>query len=216
MMKTAMIWGAAGGIGRALVDELASKEWRVVSLSRHDEEMSKLESHSFYVDVNDPFSVRTAVHSVALEVSNVDLWVYTVGDITSVSLEEMKPETWNRILSANLTGAYLAAHFSLPLLAKDAHLVFVGAISERLRLPGLSAYAASKAGIEAMAEVLRKEQRNRRVTVVRPAAVDTPLWEKVPLRMPNGSPSASKISARILSAYDDGHSGFLDLVPGEH
>ena len=60
-------------------------------------------------------------------------------------------------MTANLSGAYLATHHSLPLLAEDAHLVFLGAVSERLRLPGLSAYAAAKAGLEAFGEALGKE-----------------------------------------------------------
>ena len=70
--------------------------------------------------------------------------------------------------------AFLATHFSMPLLAQNAHLVYLGAVSERLRLPGLSAYAAAKAGLEAYAEALKKEERKRRITVVRPGAVATP------------------------------------------
>ncbi|MCB0054898.1 MAG: SDR family NAD(P)-dependent oxidoreductase, partial [Caldilinea sp.] len=89
-----------------------------------------------------------------------------------------------RILGANLTGAYLTTQQSLPLLAERAHLVYLGAYSERLQLPGMSAYAAAKAGLEAFAAALAKEQRKHRVTVVRPGAVATPLWEKVPLRLP--------------------------------
>lgn len=211
-MKTAMVWGAAGGIGRALLDELAGSGWQVIALSRHEDDLKASVTYSLHVDVSDIFSVQRAVQAAAFEVSAVDLWIYSAGDITSVPLEDMRPETWNRIISANLTGAYLAAHYSLPLLAPEAHMMFVGAVSERLRLPGLSAYGAAKAGIEAMAEALRKEQRKRRVTLVRPAAVATPLWEKVPMRMPKDSPPASKVAKRMLSAYEEMHSGFLDLV----
>ena len=45
---------------------------------------------------------------------------------------------------------------------ENAHIIFIGAVSERLKLPGLSAYAASKAGLEAFAEVLGKEERKKR------------------------------------------------------
>ncbi|HSR33983.1 MAG TPA: SDR family oxidoreductase, partial [Anaerolineae bacterium] len=118
---------------------------------------------------------------------------------------------WQRILDANLVGAYLAAHYSLPLLARDAHLLFLGAVSERMRLPRLSAYAAAKAGLEAFVEVLGKEERKRRVTLVRPAAVDTPLWDKVPFKLPAGAMSPDETADRILDAYRDGHRGVLDL-----
>ena len=211
-MKTAMVWGAAGGIGRAVTEEFAANGWDVVALSRHEDLLLNVATHSFHVDLGDAFSVQRATQSAAFEVTAIDVWVYAAGDIAAAPVEDMSPEVWNRILSANLTGAYLAAHYSMPLLASEAHLFFIGAISERLRLPGLSAYSAAKAGIEALAETLRKEQRKRRVTVVRPAAVDTPLWDKVPLRMPKGAPSPSKVAARIMAAYEEGHSGQLDLA----
>ena len=211
-MPTAMIWGASGGIGRALVDELLARAWTVVAISRDEEALAGRVACSLAADVADPFSVQRAVQAAAYEVDDIALWVYAAGDIVAAPVEEMTPPVWGRILSANLTGAYYAAHYSLPLLAPDAHLVFVGAISERLRLPGLSAYAAAKAGLEAFAEALRKEQRQRRVTVVRPAAVATPLWDKVPLRLPRDAPPPSKVAGRILAAYDEGHSGLLDLI----
>ena len=100
----------------------------------------------------------------------------------------------------------------MPLLADDAHLVFIGAISERLRLPKLSAYAAAKAGLEAFAEVLRKEERTRKVTVIRPAAVATALWDKVPLKMPSDAIAPQRIAEAVVEAYVSGHSGSLDLT----
>lgn len=211
-MKTAMIWGANGGIGRALVTALIEREWTVVAASRDEDELADMAAHRVSANVADAFSIQRAVQMAALEVDEIDLWIYSAGDITSAPVADMDPGTWSRILAANLTGAYLTTHFSLPLLAPEAHLFYIGAISERLRLPGLSAYAAAKAGLEAFADALRKEQRRRRVTVVRPAAVATPLWDKVPLRMPKDAPPPAKIAERILAAYGEGHSGHLDLV----
>jgi NAD(P)-dependent dehydrogenase (short-subunit alcohol dehydrogenase family) len=117
-------------------------------------------------------------------------------------------------LDANLNGAYLAIHYSLPLLAPQAHIFFLGAISERMRLPRLSAYAAAKAGLEAFAEALRKEQRKRRVTVVRPVAVDTPFWDKVPFNLPPHPLQPDDVAQRILAAYHERHKGPLDLQAG--
>jgi NAD(P)-dependent dehydrogenase (short-subunit alcohol dehydrogenase family) len=89
--------------------------------------------------------------------------------------------------------------------------VFIGAYSERLQLPGLAAYAAAKAGLEAFAVALSKEERRRRVTLVRPGAVDTPLWEKMPVRLPRSASTADEVAAKILHAHREGHSGVLDL-----
>jgi NAD(P)-dependent dehydrogenase (short-subunit alcohol dehydrogenase family) len=206
-----MVWGASGGIGTALVERLIDAGWTVLSVARGPEAVTQVTSKLLGADVEDPDSVLRAMEQAKEIVEDVDLWIYAAGDIASVRINEMAMRDWERILAANLSGAYLATHHSLPLLASDAHLVFLGAVSERLRLPGLAAYASAKAGLEAFADVLRKEQRRRRVTVVRPKAVETDLWDKVPFSVPHGAMKPVDLAERILQAYDEGHSGVLDL-----
>jgi len=210
-MKTAMVWGANGGIGAALVERLADEGWTIVGLARDPEAVTDRAAEVIQADVADYDSVRRAVEKASESVDTVDLWVYAVGDIMSERTADMTPGDWERILMANLTGAYLGVHASLPLMADDAHMVLLGAVSERLRLPGLGAYAAAKAGLEAFADVLRKEERGRRVTVVRPKAVDTSLWEKVPFSVPRGAMDPQALAERLLKAHREGDSGVLDL-----
>lgn len=211
-MKTAMIWGAHGAIARALAKQLMAAGWRVIGFSRHPEAIEAEVSYSFAADVAHDFQVQNGVMSAGYEVDEVHLWVYAAGDITAAATHEMTPEMWRRILDANLNGAYLALHRSMPLLAEDAHIVFIGAISERLRLPRLSAYAAAKAGLEAFAETVRKEERRKRVLLVRPAAVDTPFWEKASLRKPKDAAAPQKVAEKIIEAVSNGRSGQLDLA----
>jgi len=210
-MPTAFIWGASGGIGRALVQRLVTDGWTVGAASRHPGDLAGLTEHHFEADVTDPFAVGQAVLAAAQELPPIELWVYAAGDILASPVAETTPAAWERILGANLTGAYLTAQQSLPLLAERAHLFLLGAYSERLQVPGLSAYAAAKAGLEAFAATLAKEQRKQRVTVVRPGAVDTPLWEKVPLRLPRTAMTPAELAQRILDAYHAGTTGTLDL-----
>jgi NAD(P)-dependent dehydrogenase (short-subunit alcohol dehydrogenase family) len=210
-MSKAMVWGASGGIGTALVKKLVEDGWTVVGVARNPSSVAYLPSRLVEADVADADAVRRAVEEVKDAAQDVDLWIYAVGDIASQKVEHMPGEAWRRILDANLTGAYLAAHYSLPLLAENAHMVFLGAVSERLRLPGLAAYAAAKAGIEAFSDTLRKEQRKRKVSIVRPKAVDTSLWDKVPFRVPQGALTPEEVADHILAAVQEGHSGTLDL-----
>jgi len=210
-MNTAMVWGANGGIGRALVSELAAQGWTVIAVARQPGGLEQLTPLVIEADVSRPHDVQQAVQLAGFEVSEVDLWIYTAGDIISSKVEEMTPAVWQRILDSNLTGAFLAAHYSLPLLAPEAHLFFLGAISERMQMPGLAAYAAAKAGLEAFGEVFRKEARKRKVIVVRPAAVDTPLWQKAPFKLPGNAMTPQQVAQTILAAYAEGHKGSLDL-----
>lgn len=211
-MKTAMIWGASGGIGRALVRLLVAEGWRVLAVARQSDELEDDTPLVYEVDVSRASSVEQAVYSAAQDVEAVDLWIYAVGDILSARVDDLQPSAWDDILTANLSGAYLATHYSLPLLAPDAHMVFLGAVSERLQLPGLAAYAAAKAGLEAFTTALAKEERKCRVTTVRPGAVATPLWDKVPMKLPGNAPPPEKVARRILDAHESGHKGTLDLV----
>jgi len=208
-MKTALIWGAGGGIGRAIISQLAKENWKILAAGRHLESFRDLTEYVYNGELSDAFSVQSAVTAISQEVNEVDLWVYTAGDITSLRVNEMNPLDWQRILQANLTGAFLTTHFSWPLFSEQTHLFYLGAVSERMRLPGLSAYAAAKAGLEAFAEVVRKESR-RKVTVVRPGAVDTPFWSKVPFNLPAHHQTAGDVAGLIIQAYAEGHHGELD------
>jgi NAD(P)-dependent dehydrogenase (short-subunit alcohol dehydrogenase family) len=196
-MKHALVWGAAGGIGKALTKKLIDQEYTVIAVSRHPNEMKALTPYSIATDVTVPSQVRGAVHQVRSISQTVDLYIYTAGEIDSIKAPAMSDKDWQRILNANLTGAFLTAQASLPLLTSEASLVFLGAVHERLRLPGLGAYAAAKAGLEAFAETLRKESR-RRVLVVRPGAVNTPFWSKVPFSMPANALEPAALADRIF------------------
>lgn len=215
MNKFAIIWGASGGIGRAITAECIKRDWSVVALSRRPDNhpagtVLDLEISS----VADEFSLARAVMEAGYEIDPASLLIYAVGDINAAPVADMKLGDWERLLEANLTGAYLATHHALPLLSEDATIVYVGAVHERLRLPGLAAYAAAKAGLEAFAETLRKEQRKKKVLVVRPAAVTTPLWEKVPMNAPKNAMSAADSAVKIVDAafaVDHGRQLIVDL-----
>jgi NAD(P)-dependent dehydrogenase (short-subunit alcohol dehydrogenase family) len=209
-MANVLIWGASGGIGRALTETFVAAGHTVVTVARRTEGLDSLTPHVLAGDVADPEAVSRVTRQAAGVVGPIDVFVYAVGDILSAKVAEMDLEGWRRILDANLTGVFLTAQALLPHLAPKAHLFLLGAQHERLRLPGLGAYAAAKAGLEALAEVLRKETR-RRVTVVRPQAVTTPLWEKVPFRIPAHALSPRQVAEAVLQAWAEGREGILDL-----
>lgn len=207
-----MIWGAGGGIGRALVAALAEQDWRIVAVGRDVETLEEADVAISVDNVANAAQVARAIYEAQFEIDTVDLWVYTAGDIVQARIDELAADDWQRIIDANLTGAFTTTSASLVLLAEDASLFFLGAISERLRLPGLSAYASAKAGLEAYVTTLAKEQRKRKVTIVRPGAVDTDFWDKVSLSKPRQIAPPAKIAAKIIEAYEGGYQGTLDLT----
>ena len=209
-MKTALIWGANGGIGSAIANTLIKEGWTVIGISRsgYDAPPGLI---AIEADPARPHTLEQAILAASMEVEGVDLWVNAAGDITSEKLSDSTMDRWNEILSANLTGAVAATQASFPLLAEDAHLFYIGAVSERMRLPGLSAYAAAKAGLEAFAETLGKEERKKKITVLRPGAVNTSFWEKVPFKMPVSAMDPAKVAEQLLAAYAEGKKGLVDI-----
>lgn len=119
---------------------------------------------------------------------------------------------WNRVIGANLTGAFLATKYSLPLLAESARIICLGAISERLRLPGFSSYAAAEAGLEAFVAAFAKEERSKSILLVRPGAVATPFWSELPIHLPRNAMQPSQLGRSILDAAETGQTGVLDIA----
>ena len=211
-MKNALVWGASGAIGQAVLSKLNAEGWKTIGVVRDSLNTPQIADFMFETRFENPGDIEETAYLVSQEISEINFWCYAAGDISSEKVAEMAPMDWQRIITANLSGAYYAIHYFLPLLSENAHIFLIGALSERLRLPGLSAYAASKAGLEAFADTLGKEERKKRITVVRPGAVDTPFWEKVPLRLPKDAAPAEKVAERIYEAYLAEHKGQLDLT----
>ncbi len=210
-MKTAIVWGSSGGIGSATVEKLVNENWDVLAISRSSGNFSDGVTEIEINDIGDPEEVKSAVDEYKDSIEKVDLWVYAIGDITTEKVTDTSPEIWDRINGANLKGAFLAARYSIPVLPEKTHMIFIGAVSERTELPGLAAYVSAKAGLESFVEVLRKEERDRAISIIRPGAVDTPFWDKVSFKLPHGAHEPEEIAERILAAYEQKEAGEIEI-----
>ncbi|MDW8105951.1 MAG: SDR family NAD(P)-dependent oxidoreductase [Armatimonadota bacterium] len=214
-----LLVGADSTIGQSVAKAFLEDEWEVWAIGRHAERFAPgVQWHYTVSNVADFEQMTQAAHALQQHLQaqggrQVDALVYTVGDILAQKTHEMGIEAWQRIIDANLTGAFVATRVFSPLFSPEPHLFYIGALSERLILPGLSAYATAKAGLETFAQVVAKEQPRWKVTVVRPGAVATRFWERVPFRMPPKVLQPEDVALRILEAYYNEHKGTLDLIP---
>ncbi|GIV05674.1 MAG: hypothetical protein KatS3mg016_1249 [Fimbriimonadales bacterium] len=214
-----LLIGADSSIGQSVAKAFIEDEWEVWAIGRHTERFVSSVPWAHRVDdVADFAQMEQAAQSLeshlqALGGRSVDALVYAVGDITAQKVHEMDIGAWQRILNANLTGAFAATRVFSRFFSPEPHLFYIGALSEKLILPGLSAYATAKAGLEVFAQVVAKEQPRWKVSVVRPGAVATRFWERVPFRMPPKTLSPDDVALRILEAYYNEQRGNLDLIP---
>lgn len=210
-MTDALIWGASGGIGQALVRTLKQQGWRVFAAARNTSRIPSEADFTYRFDVALPNTINETQLLVAQDSAGLDLVVYAVGDLRPDLLKSTSLDDWMAVMHANLSGAFLVASRSLYLLNDAGHMMFMGAYVDHVVLPKMGAYAVAKAGLETMVAVLRKENRKHKFTVVRPGAVDTPFWEKAPFKKPADAKSPEAVAQAIVAHYHTGENTDLNL-----
>lgn len=184
--------GAAGGIGRAVVAELAGAGARVGACdlpAALADAMPGGAHASAAFDVRDAQAVREGVGAITEALGGLDALVALAGVVDTIHrADRFPPEAWRADVDANLTGQFLVAQAAWPALRESARsggrpaVVFVSSASAETGLPGQVAYTAAKAGIAGMARTLAAEwgPRGVRVNVVMPGMIGTPKVRVLP------------------------------------
>lgn len=178
--RTALITGAASGIGAAIAAWLAEHgAERLVLVDRDEVGLASLELSSevtaFTGDVGDPaLWERVETEAGPLDHAVINAGIGAGGPITGLSLDE-----WRRVLSVNLDGAFLSLRTALRLMRDGGSAVLTASVSGFKAEPNTAAYGASKAALIQLAKVAAKESAARgiRVNAIAPGGVDTPIWD---------------------------------------
>ncbi len=210
-MNDALIWGASGGMGQALVNQLNNDGWRVFAAARDKEAIPDGVHERYHFDAANGTAIRDIAIDLAQQTNGIDLWVYAAGEMRADLLSKTSLESWSAVLDSNLNGAFLAISHTIHLLNENGQAAFIGAYVDHLVLPKIGAYAAAKAGLEPLVSVLQKENRSVNFTLVKPGAVATDFWENVPFRMPADAKSADVVAQAIISQYQNQGRGVLPL-----
>jgi len=137
------------------------------------------------VDLTERSQLQAAAEDAIASLGRLDILVANAGMMRVDLAERADPGEWEQTIALNLLGAMHCARVCLPHLVKAAEvgprgvadIVNIGSLSGRLPTPGRSAYAASKAGIEAFSNALRQEVAERfvRVSLIMPGLTATGL-----------------------------------------
>ena len=192
--RTAVVTGAASGIGRAIALALASEGARVAAadldLDGAQETVALArdaggEVHAFAVDVTDAESVGALHAAIDAALGPVDVVVNNAGWTNSEPFLENTPQLWSRVVAINLVGPMIVAHtFLKPLVASGRSGVVVNVSSDagRVGSTGETSYAGAKGGVIAFTKSLAREMARYGVTVnsVSPGPTDTPMLRRQP------------------------------------
>jgi NAD(P)-dependent dehydrogenase (short-subunit alcohol dehydrogenase family) len=185
--KTALITGGNSGIGLETARVFVAEGAKVIITGRNEETLARaakeLGPNAFAAaaDITDIAATEAAIKQGVAKFGKLDVVFANAGIAGGTPLGSATLETFENVLRTNLTAVFFTVQAALPYLNDGASIILTGSVISVLGNPGYAAYAASKAGVRAIARVMASElsPRNIRVNVVAPGAVRTPIWAAV-------------------------------------
>jgi len=175
--KTAIVTGAAKGIGRGIAEAFAREgaDVAIADIATSEQAQGVIEAvqqagrKALYIstDVADEQQVRQMVDTVLSAFGHIDILVNNAGIFTQALVEDLPVADWDRILNVNLRGTFLCTHFVLPHLLKQGGGRIINIASQLGYIGGVEVahYCASKGGVIAFTKALAREVATRNVLV---------------------------------------------------
>lgn len=170
-----VVTGAAGGIGRAVVDSLRAEGRTVIGVDR----VPGPHTGDRVCDVTDPAAVEQLVGTIEAEDGPIDQLVNGAGVLSNLPALETTPQEWQRVIHANTTSVFaMSTSVARRMVSRcDGVIVTVASNSGRLPRHGMAAYGASKAAAALFTQSLGLElaEHGIRCNVVSPGTTRTPM-----------------------------------------
>lgn len=190
--KTAVVTGAASGIGRETALLFAREGARVVVVDRNIEGARKTcaeiengggQALAFELDVTSEPGWSALMAEVESAFKQVDVLTNSAGITDNANLTELDLDRWRRIMAVNLDGTFLGTAAAIRSMTKSGKgsIINVASASGIKAVPGSAAYCSSKAAVLHLTRCAALEcsqlDGNIRVNCVVPGGVRTPMWE---------------------------------------
>lgn len=172
-----LIAGGSGALGQTVVPACMRAGAHVITADHHPPTTQGAGATAMKADVTDEADVRRLVNEVIRETGRIDALVNLVGGFAMGRVEETDASLWQRMLTMNLTAAFLLSKAVLPgMMERGAgRIIHVAARAAVEPFPGAAAYIVAKSGLVALIRTLSLEQAGSGVTVngILPATIDT-------------------------------------------
>jgi uncharacterized protein len=205
--RKVLITGGSSGIGAATARAFAASGFPVAVAGRDPAGLKEVAAETGAIglpgDLCDPGVPQAVVEAAADALGGLDVVVSNAGLGWAGPFATMTSEEIDTLLDVNLRAAAHLTRASLRYLRPDrGHLVYVGSIAGVVGVAGEAWYSATKAGLTALAGVLRAELKSDGigVTLVTPGVVDTPYFERrnVPYQRGHPRPVSAQLVADLI------------------
>jgi len=225
-MRSVVITGSSSGIGQAIAQRLAEKNWNVFAGVRNDKDADRLRNLNraikpLYIDVTNVTQLEDAAKEVDRSLDGNKLrglvnnaGIAQMGPITLQPMDEIKAH-----FDINTLGTISACQVFAPLLGQDrsrigpsGRIINITSLGGEIASPFLGAYTATKHALESVTDTLRRELSLFGIDciAVGPGAVQTPIWEKArEKRNPvyENSPWSASLDNFLTTMVEAGHNG---------
>ncbi len=215
--KVAVITGAGGGIGAATANTFVREGAKVVLASRTEKEISQIANKlgrdkalAVVCDVSNEDSVKNLFKKASDAFGAIDILINNAGVFKAAPVESTLLKDWNDVFAVNSTGTFLCAREAIKYMKAGGSIVNISSVAgvrNIEKFSGFGAYAAAKAAVIGLTEVLAVEMRSRKIRVncVAPGAVMTKmLKEALPQAQTDAMPE--DIAGVILGLCDESRS----------
>jgi NAD(P)-dependent dehydrogenase (short-subunit alcohol dehydrogenase family) len=170
--QVAVVTGAARGVGELLARKLSARGATVALVGLEPDVLKEVserlhgDSGHWYADVTDHEAMTRVAAEVKERFGKVDIVVANAGVANGGPFADSDPRSWRRVVEVNLIGSAVTARAFLPLLKESrGYLLQIASLAAITPAPMMTAYCASKAGVEAYAHCLRAEVGHQGVRV---------------------------------------------------
>lgn len=217
-MNQKVIWvtGASTGIGKEIANEFSKAGHIVVVTGRRKSRLVKIvseikfadrEASAFVCNVMSERSIQITAKRIREKYGRIDVLVNNAGVTVFKSFLETKTFDYDFVMNTNLRGAFLCMKFVIPLMIKNkkGQIINILSTAANTAFENSSVYAASKAGLMAMANCIREEVRkyNIKISNIFPGAVETAMWDsRARQRYKNRMMTATDIAKIVVDMAD--------------
>jgi NAD(P)-dependent dehydrogenase (short-subunit alcohol dehydrogenase family) len=175
--KVVLITGASAGIGLATARRFAAAGAKLALVARSTDTLNHLakdlqhqggDAVALPADVSDPKQVQRVIEETVRHFGRLDVVINNAGQSAAGTIADLNPDDFRKILDLNVFGPLAAMQAVIPIMREQGGglIINVSSMVSKMRLPGLAAYAATKAALNMLSDTARVELASENIRVI--------------------------------------------------